>query len=608
MNSPLSHKENYFNLMLNYELVDSREKLNSFTKKLARQRAFVLNTETTGLDPFAIELLGVSFCFEDGKAYYVPCLKSEILNLKSVLENLKIEKFGHNLKYDIEVLRENGINLSGVAFDTMIASYLLNPGTRAHDLDFLVTTELKKKIMPLEALMGKGKTKIPLGQIPVQNFARYSCERAEATWRLTQKLKLELQKANLSKLFSKIEMPLVPVLAGMEAAGIQIDSNLLKKYSSRVQKQLSKISEQIFKMAKTKFNLDSPIQLRQIIFEKLKIKTDGLGWGKTGISTAAGELLKLRGAHPIIDLILEYRELTKLRSTYLLALPKLINPKTGRVHTSFNQTITATGRLSSSNPNLQNIPTRGDLGKIVRIAFVAPPGTKLISVDYAHIELRIIASLANDKKMIEAFQAGEDIHTETACKIWGIKPKEVTPEIRRAAKTINFGVTYGMGARGLAESAGIPLDEAHKFIKKYFEIYQGIKNFLEKTKFSAKKFGYVETLFGRRRYLPEIDSPIRQFQAQAERMAINMPVQGTAADVIKLAMIKIAQNLSKISPSSKMILQVHDELVFEVQEKEIRKVAKFVKEAMENVVKLRVPIVADVEVGLNWGEMEKYKV
>ncbi len=603
--------------MVKCEIIDSQKKLEDLVKKLAKQRAFVFNTETTGLDPFTIKLLGISFCFKEGEAYYIDLKsqirnpksetnpKSKIQNLKSILENPKIEKYGHDLKYDFEVLHENGINLAGVTFDTMIAAYLLNPGARVYDLDRMVEVKLGEKITPLSALIGEGRKKISLAEVPAEKFAKYSAERAEATWRLAQILKLELEETNLIKVFKEIEMPLLPVLAKMEIDGVKIDANLLKKYSAGVEKDLAKISKKIFKLAKTRFNLDSPIQLRQILFEKLKIKSDGLRRGKTGISTEAGELFKLRTAHPIIDLILEYRELSKLKSTYLDALPKMVDPKTGRIHTSFNQAITATGRLSSSKPNLQNIPTRSDLGQMVRKAFAAPAGFKILAADYAHIELRIIASLANDKKMIAAFQAGKDIHRETASQVWGVPPGEVTPELRRAAKTINFGVTYGMGAKGLAESAGISFKEAKKFIARYFSVYKGIKNFIEETRQTAQDLGYVETLFGRRRYLPEIYSEIPAVRAEAERMAVNMSVQGTAADIMKIAMIAVAAGLPKISPRSKMILQVHDELVFEVPEDEIKKVAKFVKETMERVVKLKAPILVEVEAGNSWGEMVK---
>lgn len=595
--------------MVECQLINSQEKFNNFIKKLAKQRAFVFNTETTGLDPFTIKLLGISFCFNEGESYYLSNIQYPISNikiLKKIFEDKKVKKYGHDLKYDFEVLYENGINVAGAIFDTMIAAYLLNPGAKTYNLDFLVQVKLGEKITPLVALIGEGRKKISLQDVPVEKFAKYSCERAEATWRLAQVLKSELKEIGLIKVFEKIEMPLLPVLVKMEIDGVKIDVELLKKYSQKIENDLARISEKIFKLAKIKFNIDSPVQLREILFEKLKIKSNGLRRGKTGISTEAGELFKLRKVHPIIELILEYRELIKLKSTYFDALPKMIDPKTGRIHTSFNQAVTATGRLSSSNPNLQNIPTRTELGQVVRKAFVAPEGYKILAADYAHIELRIIASLANDQKMIDAFRVGEDIHTNTACQIWGIKPEEVTPKIRRAAKTINFGVMYGMGAKGLAESADISFEEAKNFIAKYFSVYQGIKNFIEETRQKARDFGYVETLFGRRRYLPEVYSEIPTIRAEAERMAINMPVQGTAADIMKLAMIEVAAGLPKISPRSKMVLQVHDELVFEIPNQEVKKVAKFVKETMENVVKLKVPIVVEVEVGDNWGTLKKF--
>ncbi len=596
--------------MVKTTIIDNKEKLDAFIKKLAKQRAFVFNTETTGVDPFSLKLLGISFCFKENEAYYLD-FRFKILDLrflKSIFENPKIEKFGHDLKYDFEVLHENGVNLEGIAFDTMVAAYLLNPGTRAYGLDDLVSAKFGEKITRIEELIGEGRKKISPGEVAVEKLAAYSGERAEATWRLIKIFEDDLKENGLLKLFREIEVPLISVLAKMEIDGVKIDADLLEKYSGRAEKELAKISEKIFKLAKVKFNLDSPIQMRQVLFEKLKIKTAGLGRGKTGISTAAGELSKLKGSHPVIDLILDYRELSKLRSTYLSALPKIVNPATGRIHTSFNQTITATGRLSSSNPNLQNIPIKGELAKGIREAFVAPRGFKIISVDYAHIDLRVVASLSGDQNMIRAFRAGADIHRETASQIWNIPPEKVTPQLRQAAKTINFGVTYGMGARALAEGAGITIEEAKNFIAKYFTVYEGVRNFLEETKQAARDFGYVETLFGRRRYLPEIYSPVPMIRAEAERMAINMPVQGTAADIMKLAMIKVTQGLSQISPRSKMILQVHDELVFEADGREVKKVARFVKETMEEAVKLEVPLLAAVEVGDNWGEMEKLKL
>ncbi|MCX6743690.1 MAG: DNA polymerase I, partial [Candidatus Parcubacteria bacterium] len=390
----------------------------------------------------------------------------------------------------------------------------------------------------------------------------------------------------------------------MEQNGIKIDLKFLEIYSQKLTKQIDDVSRKIYKMAGQEFNISSPLQLKEILFDKLQISTQGISRTKTGFSTAADELDKLKGRHKIIDLISDYRELSKLKNTYIDALPELIEKSTGRVHTSFNQTITATGRLSSSAPNLQNIPIKTALGREVRKAFIAERGYKLLAADYSQIELRIVASIADDKNMLNAFKQGEDIHTITAAKIHGLKPEEVTKEIRRSAKEINFGVMYGMGANGVAARTGISREEAHDFIDKYFEAFPNIKKYIEETKEFARDKGYVETLFGRRRYLPDIHSGVPNIAAAAERMAINMPIQGTAADLIKMAMIKIHSKLSQISPKSRMILQVHDELVFEVPDKETAKVADFVKKEMEDVYKFKCPIKVDVEVGDNWGELK----
>ncbi len=596
--------------MLTIEIIDSRGKLKKFAEKLAEQRAFVFNLEMSGSGTAPSAAYGISFCFSEREAYYldVASEKDWAIFLKKIFEDKKIEKFGHDQKSAVKVLAGSGINLEGIIFDTMIAAYLLNPGARDYDLDTIVPAKLGEKIVSLGQIIGTGRKKILPESLSAEKIAAYSCERAGAVWKLVEVLGAELEENNLLNLFREIEIPLIPVLAKMELDGVKIDAGLLEKKSVQAEKELAKISEKIFKAAKTKFNIDSPIQLRQVLFEKLKISTAGIGRGKTGLSTAAGELQKLKGAHPVIDLLMDYRELSKLRSTYFEALPKLVDPGTGRIHTSFNQTITATGRLSSSNPNLQNIPTRSEAGQVIREAFIASPGFKIMAADYAHIELRIIASMANDEAMIRAFCSGTDIHKQTASQIWGIPIEKVTPEIRQAAKTINFGVTYGMGARGLAEGAGITVEEARQFIAKYFTVYDGIRNFLDETKEKARDLGYVETLFGRRRYLPEIYSPIPMVRSEAERMAINMPVQGTAADLMKMAMIKIGKDLPKISPASKMIMQVHDELVFEVPEKEVGLVANFVKESMEKITELKVPVIAEVETGDNWGKTEKIKI
>lgn len=482
--------------------------------------------------------------------------KNNFKKIKSVFEDKTILKCGYDLKKDIKTLSTNKINLKPPIFDTLIAAYLIEPGKRNYGLEKLSINNLEK----------------------------------------------ELQENGLIKLFEDIEMPLIFVLLKMEENGIKIDEKYLKKMSLDFKKDLDILTKKIYKIAGQEFNIKSPAQLKEILFEKLKISTKGIRkTSKKGeLSTAAKELERLKDAHPIIDLIITYRELQKLKSTYIDALPKLINPKTKRVHTSFNQTITATGRLSSSNPNLQNIPTRTEIGKEIRKAFVAENGNLLLAIDYSQVELRIIAHIANDEKMIDAFNSGVDIHTRTAAEVNNINIEDVTKDMRRAAKAVNFGIMYGMGARSLAESTGMTTNEATEFINKYFEMHPKIKDYLDETKSLARAMGYVETLFGRRRYLPEIVSYYPAERAMAERMAINHPIQGTAADIIKLAMIEINKKLRY-----KMLLQVHDELIFEIPKKDIKKATKEITEIMENVVKLKVPIIADTKVGLSWGDMKK---
>jgi len=505
--------------------------------------------------------------------------------VKPIFESKDIKKSGYDLKRQLEHLENFGVVATNLHFDVMVASYLLASGTRTHDLKEVVFQELGKDL-------GEGGQDIYIKKI--------SCIQE-----LKNILGPRLDEIGVTKIFNDIEMPLIPVLADMEKNGVKVDAQYLKEMAKKVDADLEKISKKIYKLAGEEFNINSPQQLQVILFEKLELPTEGIRRGKTGISTAAPELEKLRNTHPIIDLIFEQRELAKLKSTYIDALPALISKETGRVHTSFNQTVTATGRLSSSNPNLQNIPIRSELGREIRKAFVALPGSVLIAADYSQIELRIVASISNDKKMIAAFQEGRDIHTATAAAIWGIPEEKVDKDMRRAAKAINFGIIYGQGPHGLAASADISFMEAKDFIERYFAAYQGIKNYIDETKALALKLGYVETIFGRRRYLPDIKSSIRQVRAAAERMAINMPVQGTAADIMKMAMISVHKNLGRISKNSKMILQVHDELVLEVPKADEKIVASFVREEMENVHKLKVPVVVDVEVGKNWGEMNR---
>lgn len=591
----------------NYILVNNDKLLKDFIVELTKQKDFCFDTETTSIDPFSAELLGVSFSWEKNKAYYLPLesinkIKKELL---PIFKDNNIKKIGHNLKYDLEILEQNGFEVQGLYFDTMIASYLLNPGNRQHNLDTIAFTELGYQTQPIEDLIGTGKNQINMSEVPTEKLSWYSCEDADITYQIYQKLKRDLNQEGMFGLFEELEMPLVAVLANIEKNGVKLNIKLLNELAKDTDQELKSLEKKIFKTVGSEFNISSPLQLKEILFDKLKISTIGLGKTKTGISTAAGELEKLRGHHKVIDMILDFRELAKLKSTYLDALPKLINKKDNRVHTSFNQTVTATGRLSSSNPNLQNIPIRTDRGQKIRKAFIAESGYKILKADYSQIELRIIASLANDKNMLEAFESKVDIHTKTAAFINDIEVNEVTSKLRRQAKEVNFGVLYGMGAWGLAQRTGISSQEAKKFIDKYFSTYKEVKKYLDETIIIAREKGYVETFYGRRRYIPEINSGIPQVKSQAERMAINMPIQGTAADLIKLAMIAINKKLPSVSSGTKMILQVHDELVFEVPKNEIKKVAEFIETTMNEVYKLRAPIETEIKVGSNWGTTEK---
>lgn len=593
-----------------YELVDTPEAFEKFVKEASKQAEMAVDTETTSLEPHTARLLGVSFSWEAGKGYYVglPILEDKKIfsELKKLLENQSIKKVGHNMKYDYSVLKLAGIDLAPISFDTMIASYLTNAGTRQHNLDSIVFSEFGYRMVPIEALIGVGKKKIPLETVPQEKLSWYSCEDADFTFRMYGKLSKELAKHNLTGLFEKIELPLVPVLTDMELAGIKIDVPFLEHFKKKLAERITKLTTEIYKHAGKEFNINSPLQLKEILFSDLQIGIDTkIKRTKTGLSTAASELEKLAGEHPIIEPLMEYREMSKLQSTYAEALPKLVNHKTGRVHTSFNQTVAATGRLSSSDPNLQNIPIRTELGNEIRKAFIAERGFRLISADYSQIELRIVASLANDEKMIESFRKGEDIHKRTAADVYEIPLEEVTKEQRYAAKEVNFGVLYGMGVMGLASRKGITREHAREFIDKYFAVHHWIKDYIDSTKALAHKLGYVETLLGRRRYLPEINSSMPQVRSQAERMAVNMPVQGTAADIMKLAMITVHAKLHSISPKSRLLLQVHDELVLEVPEANVKNVSQFVSDTMDTVYKLKAPIETEVAVGMNWGEMKE---
>jgi DNA polymerase-1 len=589
-----------------YFFVRTEAEFENFFRELKKQKFFAFDTETDGLNVFRAKLLGISFCWQDGIAHYIEAQPEFLKQLKLLFEDDAIKKAGHNMKFDIKVLWLNGINVANHYFDTMIASYLLNPGTRAHKLDDLVFRELGYQMTKITDLIGKGKGQTTLGFVEPAKVANYSCEDADYTWRLIDKLKPQLEKNKLIDLFEKIEMPLIAVLAEMELNGVKINVEHLKKLSQKVERRLKLLTEKIHRSAGGEFNISSPQQLKEVLFEKLKLSPLGLGKTKTGISTAADELEKLRGQHPIIELVEEYRELTKLLSTYIDALPALVEPSTGRVHTEFNQTVTATGRLSSSNPNLQNIPVRTELGQEIRQAFIPERGSKIISADYSQIELRVIACLSGDKNMIEVFKRGEDIHKATAAKIYNVPLEKVTKEMRFAAKEVNFGVLYGMGAWGLASRKKISRKEAKDFIEKYFQTFARVKKYIEEMKEKARADGYVETIFGRRRYLPEINSGVQQIRSSAERMAINMPIQGTAADLMKIAMIEVRRALTETAVNGqgiKMLLQVHDELVFEAPNDAVNKIAKIIDEKMEKIHKLCVPIKVETEAGKNWQEL-----
>lgn len=612
----------------NYSLVDNEKKFNKFLDKLKQQKEFAFDTETTSYKPIEAELIGISFSWKEKEAYYLQFnitaeknnlfdfkdKKEEELGLnldllkqiKPILEDEKIKKYGHNIKYDIEVMHNYDINVKGISFDTRVASYILNPGNRQHNLDVITFSHFGHQKINTNDLFEDKKAEINFHNIPINKIYNYSCEDADFTFRLTNKLRQELQAEKLDKLFDEIEAPLISVLVKMELNGVKIDSLFLNKKSKDFANRILKITNECHKLAGIEFNINSTKQLREVIFDKLQLSTSGVKKGKTGFSTSADELEKLKDEHPIIKLIQENRELEKLKNTYIDSLPKLVNKKTGRVHTSFNQTATATGRLSSLEPNLQNIPVRTKEGKEIRRAFIAERGMKLLALDYSQIELRLVASMSGDKKMIKAFESGADIHSATAAQINEIPLDEVTKEMRSQAKATNFGVLYGQGPHGLSQAAGISYARAQEFIEKYFQAFEGVKKFIDITIEDTRRDGYVTTLFGRKRHLPEINSTTPMIRKSAERMAVNTPLQGTAADMIKMAMIKVQDYIEKnyTNEEVRMIIQVHDELIFEVKESLVNEVAREVKKIMENIIELKVPILVESKSGDNWGGVE----
>ncbi|MDD3773710.1 MAG: DNA polymerase I [Patescibacteria group bacterium] len=586
----------------------NKKNFNAFLSKIKKQKEFVFDTETTNLNG---ELVGLSFCFGLNQVYYLPLSnhldfklwddpKNILKQLSGVFSNLKINKIGHNLKYDYKILKRFGIEVSPLYFDTMIASWLISPEERNHSLDRLSFVLLSHEKIDKSQIFGKTKL-FDLRRVKMTTVAEYSSEDAWSTYRLYQELDKKLKELKLWELAQKIEMPLTAVLAQMEEAGIKINKKLFAKYNQEVGDELKELEKRAYKIIGTKFNLNSPMQLRQILFTTLNIDSTRIKKTKTGLSTAASELEKMRGAHQIVDLILRHRELSKLKNTYLDAIPKLVD-KNDLVHTNFNQTATATGRLSSSDPNLQNIPTRTSLGNKIRYGFIADKGCKLIVADYSQIELRVVAHLAQEENMIKEFKAGRDIHTATAALVYKVSLGQVSKTMRRTAKTVNFGVVYGISPYGLAKSLGVTQAYARRFIEKYFQLFPRLKDYTKKTIEQAQKLNYVETLFGRRRYLKDIGSQLSDLRSAAERAAVNMPVQGTAADIVKLGMLKINHDAKIKFPNLKMLLQVHDELIFEIAANEAQKASQWVKQELEEIVKLDVPMVADVKIVNSWGE------
>ncbi len=607
---------------VNYVTIRESEQLNQFVTKLGGRDQFTFDLETTDVDPMKAEIVGLSFSWQEGEAYYIPTisesaaakidlfsnhrfrgfpLKSVLQRLRSILENKSIIKSGQNVKYDQLVLSRAGVEVKGVDFDTMVASYVVNPSLRQHNLDALALAYFNYQKIPTKDLIGAGTKQISMAEVPVEEVSRYACEDADFTQRLRHVLEPKLIEYNLKKLFDEVEMPLVQVLMDMERNGVSLNVPLLGKMSKELERRLDQLIENIYALARQKFNINSTKQLADILFNKLKLPV--IKKTKTGPSTDVDVLETLAKEHELPQKLLEYRQLTKLKSTYVDALPRLINSQTGRVHTSYNQTVAATGRLSSSDPNLQNIPIRTEIGRKIRKAFVPVDKDHVIlDADYSQIELRIMAHLSQDPALMTAFQEEKDIHRETAALVFKVSPKEVTDDMRRRAKEVNFGIMYGMGPYGLASRLEIPQEEAEMFIINYFASYPKIQEFMIQAQEFARKNGYVTTLLNRRRYLPDIQSDNRRVREFAERNAINTPIQGTAADLIKVAMIKIFNRLKAEKLATKMIIQVHDELVFEVPKGEVDLMKELVRKEMEQAIKLSVPIKVDVGVGDNWLE------
>jgi len=597
------------------QIVDSAEKLSVLVKELNKAKVIAFDTETTSTEEMKAEIVGISLAIKEGQGIYIPVghvsggnlpLDEVIESLRAPMTNPKIGKVAHHAKYDFIVLAKFGLRVAPLTFDTMLAEFIVDPSSRNMGLKNLAFARIGVEMTHIEDLIGKGKKQISMADVSVDAVAPYAAADAESTLRLLPVMQTEVKRVNGEKLMDEIDMPLTPVLAEMEMIGVLIDPSHFKNLAKELGLQLAEIEKQVHGYVGSAFNLNSPQQVSDALFNKLGLQPDRGRKTATGFySTAAGVLEEMVGQHPVVELMLNHRELAKLKNSYADALPLSVDPKTGRIHTSYNQIGAVTGRLSSNNPNLQQIPTRTELGRRVRNGFIAEEGNVLLSVDYSQIELRIVAHMAQDAGMLAAFRAGQDIHATTAAAIYNIPLEQVTKDQRRHAKAINFGLIYGMSAFGLTRSTELTLAEAEDFVKEYFREFPGIKQYLDGIRKSAAETGYVETLLGRRRYFPALKGQMnRNLRNREEREAINAPIQGTAADIMKIAMLKIPSALKSANLKAQMLLQVHDELVLECPRGELEAAVRVVKEVMASAYRLDIPLETEARAGQNWGEMQ----
>ena len=597
-------------------ILETNEKLADLVKALNKEKVISFDTETTSTEEMKADIVGISLAIKEGEGYYIPVghsagtklpLEKVLSALKGPLTNPKIGKIAHNAKYDYIVLARHGLYVSPLTFDTMLAEFIIDPASHNLGLKNLAFVKLGEEMTHIEELIGKGKKQISMADVAIESVAPYAVADAEIPLRLMALQIEELKRVKGETLLEEMDLPLTPVLADMEMTGISIDLPFFEETSKRLEKRMSEIEKQVFDSVGTPFNINSTQQLSDVLFNRLRLEPPDRG-NKTAsghFSTSAGVLDMLRGKHPVVDLVLEHRELSKIKSTYVDALQAALNSETGRVHTSYSQIGAVTGRLSSSNPNLQNIPIRTEEGRRIRHGFVAGKGNVLLSVDYSQIELRIVAHMAQDESMLAAFRADEDIHATTAAAIYGVKPEAMTRNMRRHAKAINFGLIYGMSVFGLTRTTELTLAEAETFVKAYFQKFPGVKKYLDGIRKLAAQQGYVETLLGRRRYFPALQGKANvQVKNREEREAINAPVQGTAADIMKIAMLKIPPALKQAGLKAKMLLQVHDELLFECPKGELKETARLIQDIMTNAYPLSIPLSTEARYGPNWGEMK----